>query len=231
MVAELFSEIEQASEAGQLFDLMSEFFCGQGFGGICYTAPATADAPYILLERGMPAAWMATYREQELHRFDPLPGAAFRLGRPARLEELLANLPNLNRDEQAFVEALKTSGIDSGLAIPTYGAFGRPGFVGLTQVAHPDLLDQMNIPLAWAVAQQVHHRMEQLQIRHPAPALSPREREILGWVAKGKSNVDIAAILSLAVPTVVTHIQRIYAKLQVHDRINCVKKAFALHFV
>lgn len=215
----------------ELFELTCDYFRGQGFGSVCYVAPEGAAGPYTLMERGMPAEWIARYRALELHRHDPIPGVAFRLGHPERFDEILRSLPSLNPDEQAYMEAFKTSGMTNGLLVPTYGPFGRPALIGLTDIAHPNLLDEIDIPLAGAVAQQIHTRMELLQIKEPVAGLSPKEREILGWLAKGKSAADIATITGSKPPTVATHIKRIYAKLQVHDRVNCVAKAMARHYL
>jgi DNA-binding CsgD family transcriptional regulator len=49
-------------------------------------------------------------------------------------------------------------------------------------------------------------------------ALTPRERQILGWVARGKTNPEIAEILWIAPTTVRRHLENIYAKLGVHTR-------------
>ena len=48
--------------------------------------------------------------------------------------------------------------------------------------------------------------------------LSPREAEVLSWLAKGKSNRDIADILELSPRTVDKHLQSIFAKLNVENR-------------
>ena len=231
MISDVLAAIEQASDPGELFDLMTDYFAAQGFGGVCYVAPRGVTGHYTLLERGMPAEWMEYYREHSLHLHDPIPGMAFRLGRAERLDILMKSLTSLTSDEQAFLEAFKSSGITNGLAIPAFGPMGRPGFIGLTQLAHPALLDEIDIPLAAAVAQQVHSRMERLQSGSEWPQLSPREREILALMAQGKSNTDIATILAIAPPTVATHVRRIFAKLSVHDRVNCVAKALALHLI
>lgn len=47
---------------------------------------------------------------------------------------------------------------------------------------------------------------------------SPREAEILNWVAQGKSNADIAIILDISVATVKKHLVHIYEKLGVESR-------------
>jgi DNA-binding CsgD family transcriptional regulator len=46
----------------------------------------------------------------------------------------------------------------------------------------------------------------------------PRERQILAWVGRGKTNPQIAEILWIAPTTVRRHLEHIYAKLGVHTR-------------
>jgi DNA-binding NarL/FixJ family response regulator len=48
--------------------------------------------------------------------------------------------------------------------------------------------------------------------------LTPRERDVLAEIAKGRSNREIARTLSLAEKTVKTHVSRILMKLEVEDR-------------
>lgn len=49
-------------------------------------------------------------------------------------------------------------------------------------------------------------------------ALTLRESEVLKWIARGKSNRDIADILNLSPRTVNKHLDNIYAKLGVENR-------------
>src|SRR5665811_883465 len=48
--------------------------------------------------------------------------------------------------------------------------------------------------------------------------LTTREGEVLAWLAKGKTNRDIAQILGLSPRTVDKHLEQIYAKLGVENR-------------
>lgn len=223
--------IQNAQSPDDLFNVLVEYFNGQGFAGIGYVAPEGAIGEYTLRERGLPREWITRYREQSLDRFDPIPGMTFRLGHPERVDAVIRQMTGLTREEQAFIAAFKASGLGDVLAVPTYGPFGRPGFIGLGGCAHPALIDEIDISLVSAVAQQFHTRMELLQIDEPPPGLSPREREILKWLAKGKSQADIATILGIAPPTVATHIKRLYHKLGVQDRISAVAKAMARHLI
>lgn len=56
------------------------------------------------------------------------------------------------------------------------------------------------------------------QVASPRGRLSPRELEIAGHVAAGRSNRDIATTLVLSERTVETHIQNILVKLEFHSR-------------
>jgi len=59
-------------------------------------------------------------------------------------------------------------------------------------------------------------------------ALTPRERDVLGWVAAGKTNEDIATIAGISRRTVEKHLQRVFIKLGVENRTAAVMRARSL---
>ncbi len=61
--------------------------------------------------------------------------------------------------------------------------------------------------------------------------LSKRELEILGLLAQGHSNQEIAAKLFVSLSTVKTHIQNIFEKLDVKRRTQAVEKAKRLNLI
>jgi DNA-binding NarL/FixJ family response regulator len=56
--------------------------------------------------------------------------------------------------------------------------------------------------------------------------LTPRELEVLRLIARGLSNRDIARKLVLGDATIKTHVARIFAKLDLHDRTQAVVLAY-----
>ena len=56
-------------------------------------------------------------------------------------------------------------------------------------------------------------------------SVTEREAEVLLWIARGKSNRDIAEILSLSPRTVNKHLEQIYAKLGVENRTSAAALA------
>jgi DNA-binding CsgD family transcriptional regulator len=72
--------------------------------------------------------------------------------------------------------------------------------------------------------QQAYHDAERR--RSPVPKLTPRQWDLLHLIAGGRSNFQIARQLGLSEGTVRTHLENIYARLQVSNRTAAVVRAF-----
>jgi two-component system nitrate/nitrite response regulator NarL len=80
--------------------------------------------------------------------------------------------------------------------------------------------DVVAASLAAGLAGEIRRRGEA-----QTPVLTPREREVLNFIAEGRTIPAIAAELYLAPSTVKTHVQRLYEKLGVGDRAAAVAAA------
>jgi two-component system, NarL family, response regulator len=61
--------------------------------------------------------------------------------------------------------------------------------------------------------------------RRAAPQLSPRERQVLELIAKGRSNKEIGSDLGVAENTVKNHVKVVLEKLGVQDRVQATTRA------
>jgi DNA-binding NarL/FixJ family response regulator len=87
-------------------------------------------------------------------------------------------------------------------------------------VAGKAILDPALTPrvMAWLASQPAPVPLAQ-------PALTAREQEILSLMARGMGNKEIAAYLSLSVPTVKTHVRRLLRKLGAQSRVEALTRA------
>ena len=59
-------------------------------------------------------------------------------------------------------------------------------------------------------------------------SLTPREAEVLAWVAQGKTNNTIGTILGISPRTVQKHLERTFHKLGVESRTAAAAQALAV---
>jgi DNA-binding CsgD family transcriptional regulator len=101
--------------------------------------------------------------------------------------------------------------------------------------AGPDFLerDRAVLDLLLPHLRQLSHSATRRR-RLPGPVLvgairvTPREREILGRVAEGRTNAEIAWHLGISPETVRKHLENAYEKLGVHTRTGAVAALFGL---
>jgi two-component system NarL family response regulator len=78
------------------------------------------------------------------------------------------------------------------------------------------------VTLTRLLAQVAHERQEQADAMRLLSDLTEREREILGLLAKGLRNEEIAKQLFISPQTVQTHVRNILGKLRVHSKLEAV---------
>lgn len=96
-------------------------------------------------------------------------------------------------------------------------------------VVREDLLEAVRVRLARKKVHQAEVQSAQSSatfnpdFSRPQPlveklGLTPKESEVLLWVAQGKSNADVATLLGMAEKTVKKHLGNVFAKLGVESR-------------
>lgn len=99
--------------------------------------------------------------------------------------------------------------------------------------ANPQLnIEKNGHHLTIRLVRQGNHRILFLEEHSPTPSvenlrhygLTTREREVAGWVVRGKSNVDIAKILGISPETVHRHLGSVYLRLGIKSRGDILMK-------
>jgi LuxR family transcriptional regulator/LuxR family quorum-sensing system transcriptional regulator CciR len=185
-----------------------------------------------IYEFGFPADWVETYRREDFVHLDPMPRIAAQRTLPfwwSQIETLI----ELDADEHRYMALARKAGFGDGLGVPVFGPNGRNGYnaVGFGKDAlRPD---EVRIAEIHAACQMAHLRYCDLIIESlpEAVSLSERERQILGFVVRGRSNQQIAATLNISANTVDTYVRRCFDKLDVHDRVTAGLRGLALGLV
>jgi two-component system NarL family response regulator len=101
---------------------------------------------------------------------------------------------------------------------------GAKGYL-LKDCSTADLLDAVRTVHAGGVHVSAQAASRLADRAMAGPALSPREIEVLRWIAAGKSNKEIATLLFISEGTVKTHVLSIHEKLGVSGRTDAVVTA------
>jgi len=150
--------------------------------------------------------------------------------REGRAISLLRILPETRKIDPELTDVImrgvNARGVADEYMIPAYGAFDTKAVISFGfpfPVADLSKADRLELVTASKIA---HDRIvRSFGKRTPNVELSKRELAVLRWIARGKSNADIADILDISRNSVDTYTRRIFKKLEVHDRISAVMKA------
>ncbi len=135
--------------------------------------------------------------------------------------------------EKAYVSILREAGAVHGLSMQVFGPHGRNAIFSLG--LGPDLprLDVETLRAVQTACQSAHQRYCALLLPTlgDTPELSPREAEVLAWIAQGKSNATVGQILGISAHTVDAHLRRIYLKLGVFDRVSAALRGLGFGLI
>lgn len=235
-LAEFTAHVGAVQQVERLWDLVIRFYGARAIPMVSYHHFAKMDARGKLVQgvrtHGFPADWVAHYLENHLFEHDPIVALAARTSKPFFWADI-RHLVELTGAEESMIRQLEAADLGDGLSVQVHGVGLRHGYVGLGFGGNRPTIDDAHLFELKCAAQIAHLRYCELEpLDHEAPSrLSPREREVMQWIARGKSNGVIAEILSLSRHTVDTLVRRIFEKLEVSDRTTAAVKALGAGIV
>jgi DNA-binding CsgD family transcriptional regulator len=202
-----------------------------GIKSAYFIAPLTRDMRVgrLLTNHSLPRVWERHYRAR-LYLVDPLPSLSLEYSNAFFWPDDL-DTGALTRQQRHYLEIAAQYGLARGIGVACYGPQARSGFLGAAWT-HDAPPDERIMFAVHQIGQIMFQRYCQI-VRDDLdmPPLSNRELEVLGWMCRGKSNPDMAAILGVSRSTIDAYVRRIFAKLDVTDRTAACVRAYALGLI
>ena len=181
-----------------------------------------------VIANGWNPEWTDLYAREKLQDYDPVARHSVRTVEPYYWDEA----PYAPREEpiaHSVIQRARDFGMRQGLCVPIHYDSGLGAAVSVAG-ATPDVSRAVRAALH-LMALYAHHRVRVL-VRPPVQprpyVLREREREVLRWVAAGKTNDEIGTILNISERTVRFHLASISNKLGTVNRMTSVTRAIAL---
>lgn len=189
--------------------------------------------PVQHVSSGYPLAWRRIYAENGYAWKDPTVSHCKTQAAPLLWSETMYTAHSRDLWEDA-----RAHGIGFGMSIPVHDFTGSKSMFSL---ARDQPLDQDTRVIehvracAQVIASCAHFVMNRLIVptllSKVDPKLTARERECLGWTAKGKTAAEVGMILKISEATAVFHLNNIVRKLNVANKTQAVAVAVAMGLV
>jgi LuxR family quorum sensing-dependent transcriptional regulator len=203
----------------------------QWFGFTCvtsWTLPGPGGDPRDgVVFNNRPAEYIDHYVEKNYVASDPVIAELRRNLDPFSWSDIRSSR-NLKKFEMDIMDEAREFGARDGFLIPIFTLSGSVSVFSACGL-EPDLSQRARSALEM-IGIYSHHALRRALVRRQREEtlhtpLTPREREIMQWVAMGKTDEEIADILSLTTRTVTYHVENAKQKLDAYRRTYAVVQA------
>lgn len=218
-------ELNRCESMGAVSQSLSAFSLRLGYEFAAYIAPPTHGATFRsrLALGNWPKDWVNQYSRPGWNERDRV-AHALRLNKRAFTWASVRISPDDRKARRVMDTAATDFGMQFGICVPINSSDGyRAGFSfgGRDADQTDEAVGAIQLVSYYAESQlrTVDRNFGQPKI------LTPREREVMTWVAAGKTSWDMAAILRISEGTVITITKSAMAKLNTHNRAQAVAEA------
>lgn len=173
-----------------------------------------------------PDEWSDVYLEEHFGRTDRLLKVSLREHMPFNWDRVSSAVSLTSEDGGP--------GMLYGITVPIHmvGSFpGTVNVVGHRKEVAPEAEHAIHLMSVYLHDAALRLAQAEARVLRQPVKLTPRERECLQWVAAGKTDWEIAGILSLSERTVHNHIESAKTKLEASSRVQAVVKAFLSNLI
>jgi len=186
-----------------------------------------------LVNAGYDAEWLSLYEKRRYDRVDPVLSRC--LADPGVQVWSRVFRQSKARAEQKFIAVCRDFGLIEGLTAGTAGPRSEATILSLRgrELAQAD----RHQVIVQALAPVLHNMMLRIS-RDPVESggaqvgiLTRREREVLSWIARGKTNWEAARIIGVKERTIAFHLGNTMRKLDAYNRAQAVARGSSLGLI
>jgi LuxR family quorum sensing-dependent transcriptional regulator len=220
-VFDLIAGLDRMPDVDTVVGGVERILARYGITRLIFTGLPDTQFERAVLASRWPAEFLGLYLRNDYIRFDPIARRGRRSSQPFEW----AAADYFDDSEPRTAEVMRRAadfGLAHGFIVPINTPDGFDACVSMSG-ARLDLTERTK-PLIHLVALYSYERVRQLVRIEPAERLllTPREREVLQWVARGKSAWEIGEILKIGQRTVDEHAATALRKLGAANRAQAI---------
>lgn len=225
-------QTEGVAQSERLFGLLSAFALNFDCRWVAYGSISSNQKglesvrrdPAVLLN--FPEEWQERYFEMGYDRIDPIIKTCRTRAGAFRWSEVYNDVSTTEDERRVFDEAA-TFGLRSGISVPLRGPDRSFAIMSFAQAWNGELQNRTITYLQFAA---LHFHLKIIKFANSGgierePELSPREKECILWIARGKSSWEVGKILKISVDTVNFHVKNVLRKMGTSNRTAAAIKA------
>lgn len=186
--------------------------------------PGADFRPFVMSSSWDPE-WFARYTREGYVHVDPVAQHCANTSMPFAWSEVNRD-PSLSAAARQVVREAADFGMPDGFCVPVHAEGGWQGAVSLA--GPTDQLSEKHRVELHMLALYAHGQFRRVHAVYDTGGrrlITPREAEVLRWVATGKTASDIAGITGLSVRTVNQHCENAQKRLGTSNRLQTVVEA------
>jgi LuxR family transcriptional regulator, quorum-sensing system regulator BjaR1 len=224
---DLIDELERLDDEIVVRDKLLAYIGQFGFDYFTITRlpePPARLAPYMML-KAWPERWLKLYDSRGYYRDDPVGRRCFWTLEPFFWSRVPCDV-DLQPNSRRIMAEAGEHGMRDGFCVPLHDGNGLQAVVSMAaerieiETAAQRALHLVSIYAFGAAERIVRARRPKVTGR-----LSRREREVLCWLAEGRTAASVAETLNIAETTVHSHLQRARQKLGTNNTVHTVVEA------
>lgn len=238
-ISDFVDKLSSVETPDALMDIFEETTSDLGFSCFAYHMVKVLGIGDLLplVKTTYPDQWVNRYFDQNYMGVDPVLKSSFDRALPYSWDEVVST-DDLSREQKSFFMEADDFKLRNGLSIPIQGYNGEFALMSVvadgTECEAKKTIEQHRHTLHLLTMYLHNHASSMLvgeALKSYKPLLTRREKEVLRWVASGKTTWEISEILSIGETTTLTHIENAKRKLDVPSRTQAVVKAICLGLI